>query len=36
MNNMSFQDTMDDYDYTAFDEIADTFIPNIKDKLLSL
>ena len=33
---MSFQDTMENYDYTAFDDIADTFIPNIKDKLLSL
>ena len=29
MNNMNLQDTMDDYDYTAFDEIADGIIDTI-------
>ena len=29
MNNMSFENTMDDYDYTAFDEIADTISDTI-------
>ena len=29
MNNMSFENTMDDYDYNAFDEIADGIIDTI-------